>query len=66
MVKTVSVADYIVERLATEGINHCFGVAGRSALFCTKDVLAAGVSVRPSSDISPKGGRIGIKTILRP
>jgi hypothetical protein len=28
MVKTVSVADYIVERLATEGINHCFGVAG--------------------------------------
>jgi indolepyruvate decarboxylase len=27
MVKTVSVADYIVERLATEGINHCFGVA---------------------------------------
>jgi indolepyruvate decarboxylase len=28
MVKTVSVADYIVERLATEEINHCFGVAG--------------------------------------
>ncbi len=28
MVKTVSVADYIIERLATEGINHCFGVAG--------------------------------------
>jgi indolepyruvate decarboxylase len=28
MVKTVSVADYIVERLAAEGINHCFGVAG--------------------------------------
>ena len=28
MVKTVSVADYIVERLATKGINHCFGVAG--------------------------------------
>src|SRR5258708_15014953 len=28
MVKTLSVADYIVERLATEGINHCFGVAG--------------------------------------
>ncbi len=24
----VSVADYIVERLAAEGINHCFGVAG--------------------------------------
>src|SRR5712692_7182136 len=24
----VNVADYIVERLATEGINHCFGVAG--------------------------------------
>ena len=27
-VKTVSVADYIVERLSAEGINHCFGVAG--------------------------------------
>src|SRR6266567_2251210 len=27
-VKAVSVADYIVERLAAEGINHCFGVAG--------------------------------------
>ena len=27
-VKTFSVADYIVERLAAEGINHCFGVAG--------------------------------------
>jgi indolepyruvate decarboxylase len=28
MVKAVSVADYIVARLAAEGINHCFGVAG--------------------------------------
>src|ERR1700732_2848043 len=27
-VKAVSVADYIVERLAAEGIDHCFGVAG--------------------------------------
>jgi indolepyruvate decarboxylase len=27
-VKTVSVADYIVERVAAEGIDHCFGVAG--------------------------------------
>ena len=27
-VKAVSVADYIVERLAEEGIEHCFGVAG--------------------------------------
>jgi indolepyruvate decarboxylase len=27
-VKAVPVADYIVERLAAEGINHCFGVAG--------------------------------------
>jgi indolepyruvate decarboxylase len=26
--KAVSVADYIVERIAAEGINHCFGVAG--------------------------------------
>ena len=28
MVKPAGVADYIVERLAAEGINHCFGVAG--------------------------------------
>ena len=27
-VKATSVADYIVERLAREGIEHCFGVAG--------------------------------------
>jgi TPP-dependent 2-oxoacid decarboxylase len=27
-VKAVSVADYIVERLAAEGIDYCFGVAG--------------------------------------
>src|SRR6201984_2768192 len=27
-VKIVNVADYIVERLAAEGIEHCFGVAG--------------------------------------
>ena len=27
-VKAVSVADYIVERLVAEGIDHCFGVAG--------------------------------------
>jgi len=26
--KAMSVADYIVERLAAEGISHCFGVAG--------------------------------------
>ena len=26
----VSVADYIIERLAAEGISHCFGVAGDS------------------------------------
>jgi indolepyruvate decarboxylase len=28
MAKTTSVAEYIVERLAAEGISHCFGVAG--------------------------------------
>ena len=28
MAKAASVADYIVERLAAEGISHCFGVAG--------------------------------------
>jgi len=26
--KQTGVADYIVQRLAAEGINHCFGVAG--------------------------------------
>jgi hypothetical protein len=26
--KAASVANYIVERLAAEGISHCFGVAG--------------------------------------
>jgi indolepyruvate decarboxylase len=28
MAKTTSVAEYIVERLAAEGVRHCFGVAG--------------------------------------
>ena len=28
MIKATKVADYIVERLAAEGISHCFGVAG--------------------------------------
>jgi indolepyruvate decarboxylase len=28
MTKPIAVADYIVQRLAEEGINHCFGVAG--------------------------------------
>ncbi|MFZ2080150.1 MAG: thiamine pyrophosphate-binding protein [Xanthobacteraceae bacterium] len=27
-VKAISVADYIVERLVAEGVDHCFGVAG--------------------------------------
>src|SRR6201998_2017059 len=27
-VKATSVADYIIDRLAAEGIEHCFGVAG--------------------------------------
>jgi indolepyruvate decarboxylase len=26
--KATSVAEYIIERLSAEGINHCFGVAG--------------------------------------
>ena len=28
MVKAATVADYIIERLAAEGVHHCFGVAG--------------------------------------
>jgi hypothetical protein len=28
IIKATKVADYIVERIAAEGISHCFGVAG--------------------------------------
>ena len=27
-IRTTKVADYIVERIAAEGVSHCFGVAG--------------------------------------
>ena len=40
-VKAVSVADYIVERLAVEGIDHCFGVAGDYAFPTAMRLTAA-------------------------
>ncbi len=43
--KAVSVADYIVERLAAEGINHCFGVAG-DYLFPICDAVDSSAKVK--------------------
>ena len=44
-VKATSVADYIVERLAAEGINHCFGVAG-DYLFPICDAVDSSAKVK--------------------
>ena len=44
-VKAVSVADYIVERLAAEGIEHCFGVAG-DYLFPICDAVDSSTKVK--------------------
>src|SRR5271154_5066418 len=44
-VKAVSVADYIVERLAAEGISHCFGVAG-DYLFPICDAVDSSAKIR--------------------
>ena len=44
-VKAVSVADYVVERLAAEGINHCFGVAG-DYLFPICDAVDSSAKVK--------------------
>jgi indolepyruvate decarboxylase len=52
MVKTASVADYIVERLATEGINHCFGIAD-DYMFPICDAVDG--SAKPTSGGSPRG-----------
>ena len=41
----VSVADYIVERLAAEGIGHCFGVAG-DYLFPICDAVDSSAKVK--------------------
>ena len=43
--KAVSVADYIVERLAAEGISHCFGVAG-DYLFPICDAVDSSAKVK--------------------
>src|ERR1700726_907393 len=43
--KAVSVADYIVERLAAEGIDHCFGVAG-DYLFPICDAVDSSAKVK--------------------
>ena len=45
MVKASSVAEYIVERLATEGISHCFGVAG-DYVFPICDAVDSSVKVK--------------------
>jgi indolepyruvate decarboxylase len=44
-VKADSVADYIVERLAAEGISHCFGVAG-DYLFPICDAVDSSAKVK--------------------
>src|SRR5271154_3313816 len=44
-VKAVSVADYIVDRLAAEGISHCFGVAG-DYLFPICDAVDSSTKVK--------------------
>src|SRR5579863_4945995 len=44
-VKAASVADYIVERLAAEGIDHCFGVAG-DYLFPICDAVDSSTKVK--------------------
>src|SRR6202047_4142606 len=44
-VKATSVADYIVERLAAEGISHCFGVAG-DYLFPICDAVDSSAKVK--------------------
>ena len=43
--KVLSVADYIVERLAAEGISHCFGVAG-DYLFPICDAVDSSAKVK--------------------
>src|SRR5271170_6494008 len=43
--KVVTVADYIVDRLAAEGINHCFGVAG-DYLFPICDAVDSSAKVK--------------------
>src|SRR6202451_666298 len=45
IVKATSVADYIVERLAAEGISHCFGVAG-DYLFPICDAVDSSTKVK--------------------
>ena len=44
-VKAISVADYIVERLAAEGIRHAFGVAG-DYLFPICDAVDSSAKVK--------------------
>jgi hypothetical protein len=48
-VKADSVADYIVERLAAEGISHCFGVAG-DYLFPICDAVDSSTKGRRRAD----------------
>jgi hypothetical protein len=41
--KSVSVADYIVERLAVEGIDHCFGLP---AIMCFQSAMRSTAAPR--------------------
>ncbi len=56
-VKATSVADYIVERLAAEGIDHCFGVAGVPKALGCADWFTARVSTLGELDAAMKSAR---------
>jgi hypothetical protein len=55
-VKADSVADYTVERLAAEGISHCFGVAG-DYLFPICDAVGSSAKGRPCPSFLFHGSR---------
>jgi indolepyruvate decarboxylase len=59
-VKAASVADYIVERLAAEGISHCFGVAG-DYLFPICDAVDSSAKVKWIEKACPGRGFPGMK-----
>ena len=63
-VKAVSVADYIVERLAAEGINHCFGVAG-DYLFPICDAVDSSAKVKWIGCASAAEMRLTRRTAMR-
>src|SRR6202051_5421798 len=62
--KAASVADYIVERLAAEGISHCFGVAGDylfpicDAVDSSRKIKCVGCSNELKASYAPAGYRV--------